>query len=105
MQPKSPTEVGTLKPVSQSRAIPVGLMPRASRYEFDVSDDGSNIRAQSVIRAAVEDIRNGVPQGIVSAEFHLAMADLIRNVRKIASSTEWRYRAVSFKTCFCCERP
>src|SRR5258706_10823728 len=101
MQPKSPTEVGTLKPVSQSRPIPVGLTPRASRYEFDVSDDGSNIRAQSVIRAAVEDIRNGVPQGIVSAEFHLAVADLIRSVRENRKLNRVALSGVSFKTCFC----
>ena len=49
---------------------------------FDVSDDGSIIRAQNVIRAAVEDIRDGVPPGIISAKFHLAVADLIAMVSR-----------------------
>jgi len=52
------------------------------RYVFDVSDDGSIIRAQNVIRAAVEDIRDGVPPGIISAKFHLAVADLIAMVSR-----------------------
>jgi hydrogenase maturation protein HypF len=52
------------------------------RYQFDVSDDGSIIRAQNVIRAAVEDVRDGVPPGIISAKFHLAVADLIAAVSR-----------------------
>jgi hydrogenase maturation protein HypF len=52
------------------------------RYVFDVSDDGSIIRAQSVIRATVADIRDGVPPGIISAKFHLAVADLIATVSR-----------------------
>jgi hydrogenase maturation protein HypF len=52
------------------------------RYEFDVSDDGSIIRAKNIIRAAVEDIRNSVPPGIISAKFHLAVADLIAKVSR-----------------------
>jgi hydrogenase maturation protein HypF len=52
------------------------------RYEFDVYDDGSIIRAQNVIRAAVEDLLDGVPPRIISAKFHLAVADLIAMVSR-----------------------
>lgn len=52
------------------------------RYQFEVSDDGSIIRAQKVIRAAVEDILDGVPPKIISAKFHLAVADLIAAVSR-----------------------
>ena len=52
------------------------------RYEFEVSDDGSIIRAQNVIRAAVEDLRDGVPPGFISAKFHLAVAYLIAKVSR-----------------------
>jgi len=47
------------------------------RYQFEVSSDASIIRAQNVIRAAVEDLLDGVPPRIISAKFHLAVADLI----------------------------
>jgi hydrogenase maturation protein HypF len=46
-------------------------------YQFDVSADGSIIRAQNVIRSAVEDLLDGVPPRTISAKFHLAVADLI----------------------------
>jgi len=52
------------------------------RYQFEVSGDGSIIRAQNVIRAAVEDILDGVPPSIISAKFHLAVADLIAMVSR-----------------------
>ena len=52
------------------------IADRACRQtsEFEVSDDGGIIRAQKVIRAAVADIIDGVPPGIISAKFHLAVA-------------------------------
>lgn len=42
----------------------------------------SIIRAKNVISAAVEDIRDGVPPEIISAKFHLAVADLIAKVSR-----------------------
>jgi hydrogenase maturation protein HypF len=47
------------------------------RYQFELSDNGSIIRAQTVIRAVVEDSLGGVPPSIISAKFHLGVADLI----------------------------
>lgn len=47
------------------------------KYQFDVSEDESIIRAQPVIRSAVEDILSGVPPPAISAKFHLGVADLI----------------------------
>ncbi len=38
---------------------------------FDVSDDGSIIRSQNVIRAYVEDIRDGVPPVLFRQSFIL----------------------------------
>jgi hydrogenase maturation protein HypF len=52
------------------------------RYQFEVSGDASIIRAQNVIRAAVEDLLDGVPPRIISAKFHLAVADLIAMVSR-----------------------
>ena len=47
------------------------------KYQFEVSKDESIIRAESVIRSAVEDILGGVPPAEISAKFHLGVADLI----------------------------
>jgi hydrogenase maturation protein HypF len=47
------------------------------KYQFDVSEDEGIIRAQTVIRSAVEDILSGVPPPAISAKFHLGVADLI----------------------------
>ncbi|MDQ2856087.1 MAG: carbamoyltransferase HypF, partial [Acidobacteriota bacterium] len=47
------------------------------KYNLVVSDDGSIIRPQNVIRRAVEDLLSGIPPRIVSARFHLGVADLI----------------------------
>jgi hydrogenase maturation protein HypF len=47
------------------------------RYQFEISGSGSIIRAQTVIRAVVEDSLGGVPPSIISAKFHLGVADLI----------------------------
>jgi hydrogenase maturation protein HypF len=51
-------------------------------YQFDVSADGSIIRAQNVIRSAVEDLLDGVPPRTISAKFHLAVADLIAMISR-----------------------
>jgi hydrogenase maturation protein HypF len=50
------------------------------KYAFDVSDDGSIIKSQNVIRAVVEDALNHVPSAIISAKFHLSVADLIVSI-------------------------
>lgn len=47
------------------------------KYELEVSEDGSIIRAQEVIRRTVEDLLSGVSPQIISARFHLGMAELI----------------------------
>ena len=47
------------------------------RYQFEISDNGSIIRAQTVIRTVVEDSLGGVQPSIISAKFHLGVADLI----------------------------
>lgn len=52
----------------------------AERYEFEVTGNGSIIKAESVIKRAVEDILSGVPPQIVSAKFHLGVAHLIAAV-------------------------
>jgi hydrogenase maturation factor HypF (carbamoyltransferase family) len=46
-------------------------------YRFEVSDDGSIILAQKVIRQSVGDLLNGVPPGNVPVEFHPEVANLI----------------------------
>lgn len=54
------------------------------KYQFALSDAGSIIRAQPIIRCAVEDILNRVSPRTISAKFHLGVADLIANMgRKI----------------------
>ena len=50
------------------------------KYELVVSEDGSIIRPQNVIRGAVEDLLSGVPPRIISARFHLGVAELIANI-------------------------
>lgn len=49
-------------------------------YEFEVSADGSMVRAEAVIREVVADLLEGRPQGEVSAKFHNAVAGLIERV-------------------------
>ena len=46
-------------------------------YEFELADGGSIIRAEPVIRRAVEDLLSGIPPRTVSAKFHLGVARLI----------------------------
>ncbi|MCU1266434.1 MAG: (NiFe) hydrogenase maturation protein HypF [Acidobacteria bacterium] len=50
------------------------------KYDLVVSEDGSIIRPQNVIRRAVEDLLSGVPPTIISARFHLGVADLIAGI-------------------------
>jgi hydrogenase maturation protein HypF len=50
------------------------------RYQFELSDDGSIIRAQPVIRSAVEDTLSGVPPPVIAAKFHRGVADLIVSI-------------------------
>jgi len=50
------------------------------KYQFDVSEDGSIIRAQKIIRSAVEDVLSDIPPRNISAKFHLGVADLIATV-------------------------
>jgi len=50
--------------------------PGDRRYDFEITD-GHVIKADPVIRAAVEDLLEGVPAGTVSARFHLSVARLI----------------------------
>ncbi len=50
------------------------------KYDLEVSEDGSIIRPQKMIRRAVEDLLSGIPPSIISARFHLGVADLIANI-------------------------
>lgn len=51
-----------------------------SGYEFELNDDGGIIKAESIIRRAVEDLLSGVSPKVVSARFHLAIANLICSI-------------------------
>jgi hydrogenase maturation protein HypF len=50
------------------------------RYEFEMESGGSVIRAEPVIRRAVEDLLDRVTPQEVSAKFHLAVAHLIGSI-------------------------
>ncbi|HYP26803.1 MAG TPA: carbamoyltransferase HypF [Blastocatellia bacterium] len=52
----------------------------AGEYEFGFAGDGSIIKAEPVIRSAVDDLLGGVPPQVVSAKFHLGVAGLIRSL-------------------------
>lgn len=52
----------------------------AGRYEFEVAENGSIIRAETVMRQTVEDVLDGVSPRIVSAKFHLGVAHLIASL-------------------------
>jgi hydrogenase maturation protein HypF len=49
-------------------------------YAFEVAENGHIIKAEPVIRRAVEDLLDGVSPARVSAKFHLGVAALIRSV-------------------------
>lgn len=52
----------------------------SSAYEFELSDDGSTIKAESIIRSAVEDLLDAVSPAVVSARFHIAVANLMCSI-------------------------
>jgi hydrogenase maturation protein HypF len=52
------------------------------RYEFEIAADGGMIKADAVIRRAVEDLLEGISTQEVSAKFHLAVAHLIVEVAR-----------------------
>ncbi len=51
-------------------------------YEFELAENGRIIKAEAVIRSAVEDLLNGVSPEVVSAKFHLGVACLIAEVAR-----------------------
>jgi hydrogenase maturation protein HypF len=53
-------------------------------YEFELPESGGAIKADRVIRSAVEDLLGGVSPQTISAKFHLGAADLIRSVARKA---------------------
>ncbi|MGA9770979.1 MAG: carbamoyltransferase HypF [Blastocatellia bacterium] len=54
----------------------------AEAYEFEVTDNGSIIKAEPVIKHAVEDLLDGVSPQMISAKFHLGVADLITSIAR-----------------------
>ncbi len=65
----------------------------AQGYDFETAEDGSIIKAESVIRRAVEDMLDGVSTQTVSAKFHIGVAGLIQRVAREARD-ERRLRRV-----------
>lgn len=63
-------------------------------YEFELADGGSIIKAEAVIRRAVEDLLNDVPAAEVSAKFHLGVAHLIASVARRARDERRLHRVV-----------
>ncbi len=53
-----------------------------SSYEFGIDSDTGIIKADAVIRRAVEDLLAGVPSPEVSAKFHLGVVNLIASVAR-----------------------
>ena len=51
-------------------------------YEFEIDADGKLVKAERVIRCAVEDLLNGVSPQEVSAKFHLGVAHLIAAIAR-----------------------
>ncbi|HET9531387.1 MAG TPA: carbamoyltransferase HypF [Blastocatellia bacterium] len=54
----------------------------ADGYEFELDRTGGVIRADAVIRRAVDDLLDGVSPSVVSAKFHAGVADLIARVAR-----------------------
>lgn len=54
------------------------------RYEFELAGNSGIIKAEPVIGRVMEDVRDGIPPGVVSARFHLAVAHLIAAVARHA---------------------
>lgn len=63
-------------------------------YEFEIEDGSGVIKAEPVIRRAVEDLLGGLSAGAVSAKFHLGVAALIASVARRARD-ERRLRRVA----------
>ncbi|MGH9901291.1 MAG: carbamoyltransferase HypF, partial [Pyrinomonadaceae bacterium] len=63
-------------------------------YEFEFDGEKNLIRAEPVIRRAVEDLLEGVPAREVSAKFHLGVAQLIAAVARLARDTRRLDRVV-----------
>ena len=76
----------------------------AQGYEFEIEAVGNTIKAEAVIRRAVEDLLDQRAPQEVSAKFHLGVVQLIveiaRRTRDEGDLTVWSYRAGSFKICF-----
>ncbi|HEV7374540.1 MAG TPA: carbamoyltransferase HypF [Pyrinomonadaceae bacterium] len=62
-------------------------------YEFEVTLDGHLVKAEAVIRRAVEDLLEGVSPRKVSAKFHLGVARLIAEIARRVR-TEGSYNRV-----------
>jgi hydrogenase maturation protein HypF len=54
----------------------------ADHYEFQTAAGGSIIKADAVIRRAVEDLLDGVPPAMVSVKFHNGVAGLIASTAR-----------------------
>jgi hydrogenase maturation protein HypF len=54
----------------------------AEGYEFEAAGDGRIIKAEPVIKRAIEDLLDGVSPQMISAKFHLGVADLIASVAR-----------------------
>ena len=65
-------------------------------YEFEVTDNGSIIKAEPVIKHAIEDLLDGVSPQVISAKFHLGVADLITSIaRKVRAERHLNRIALS----------
>jgi hydrogenase maturation protein HypF len=51
-------------------------------YEFEIGADGKTVKAEALIRRAVEDLLNGVSPERVAAKFHLGVVHLIATVAR-----------------------
>jgi hydrogenase maturation protein HypF len=51
-------------------------------YDFELTDGGSTIKADGVVRRAVDDLLEGVSYGVVSARFHVSVAHLIASIAR-----------------------
>lgn len=53
-------------------------------YEFEIGADGKSIRAEALVRRAVEDLLGGASPSEVSTKFHLGVAHLIVSIARRA---------------------
>jgi hydrogenase maturation protein HypF len=51
-------------------------------YDFELTGGGSTIKADGVVRRAVDDLLEGVSYGVVSARFHVSVAHLIASIAR-----------------------